>query len=138
MSIHLNVTKMYHDLKKFFGWTRMKKEVVQFVYACLTCQKLKIKHQKSLRLMQPLSIPELKWDRISMDFVTSFLNTTKGRDSIWVIIYRLTKSTHFKLINICYPLQKMVELYIEKVVSLYGISLSIMSNRDLRFTLRFW
>ena len=56
----------------------MKKEVAGFVYACLTCQKLKIEHQKLLGLMQPLSIPEWKWDSISMDFVTSFPKTTKG------------------------------------------------------------
>lgn len=47
----------------------MKKEVAEFVYACLTCQKLKIEHHKSLGMMQPLSTPEWKWDSISMDFV---------------------------------------------------------------------
>ena len=69
----------------------MKKEVAEFVYACLTCQKSKIEHQESLDLVKPLSIPEWKWDNISMDFVTSFPKMAKGCDSIWVIVDRLTK-----------------------------------------------
>lgn len=88
--------------------------------------------------MQPLSIPKWKWDLIFMDFVMSFPKTIKGCDSAWVIVNRLTKSAHFILIKINYPLQKLVELYIEKVASLHGIPLSIVSDRDLRFTSRFW
>jgi hypothetical protein len=60
----------------------MKKDVAKFVYACLTCQKSKIEHQKSIGLMKPLSIPEWKWDSISMDFVTSLPWTAVGHDSI--------------------------------------------------------
>lgn len=72
-----------------------------------------------------------------MDFVTSLLKTTKGYDSILVIVDRLTKSANFILIKFSYPLQKLVEFYIKKVVSLHGISSSIMSDRDLRFISRF-
>lgn len=70
--------------------------------------------------------------------MTSFSKTTKVCDSIWVIVNRLTKSAHFILIKISYPLGKLVELYIEKIVSLHGIPSRILSNRDLRFTSRFW
>ncbi|KAI5395150.1 hypothetical protein KIW84_061665 [Lathyrus oleraceus] len=66
------------ELKKSILEEGMKKKVAEFVYACLTCQKSKIEHQKPLNLMQPLSILEWKWDRVSMDFVTSFPKTTKG------------------------------------------------------------
>lgn len=84
-----------------------------------------------------LSIPEWKWDSISMDFITSLLKTTNGCDSIWVVVYRLTKFAHFIPIRINYNLQKLVELYIQKIVSLYGILSSIISDKDLRFTSRF-
>jgi len=50
----------------------MKKDIAEFVYACLVCQKLKIEHQKPSGLMQPLFVPEWKWDSISMDFVGAF------------------------------------------------------------------
>lgn len=104
LSIHTGATKMYQELKKSFWWPRMKKEVARFEYIRLTCQKSKIEHQKSLDLMQLLSIPEWKWDNISMDLVTSLLRMTKGCDSIWVIVNRLTKSAHFIPFRISYPL----------------------------------
>ncbi|XP_073222428.1 uncharacterized protein [Cicer arietinum] len=69
LSIHPGATKMYKDLKKIFWWPKMKRDVAEFVYACLTCQKSKVEHQKPSGLMQPLNIPEWKWDSISMDFV---------------------------------------------------------------------
>lgn len=64
MSIHHGATKLYQDLKKMFWWPRMKKDISEFVYACLNCQKSKIAHHKLLALMQPLDIHEWKWDNI--------------------------------------------------------------------------
>ena len=61
LSIHPGATKMYHDLKKLFWWSGMKKEISEFVYACLVCQKSKIEHQKPSGLMEPLFVPEWKW-----------------------------------------------------------------------------
>lgn len=95
---------MYQHLRNLFWCPGMKKEVTEFVYACLTCQKLKIEHHKSASLMQPLSIHDWKWDNISMDFVISLPKRTKGCDSIWVIVDIVTKSTHFILIKIKYTL----------------------------------
>lgn len=90
----------------------MKKDVADFINACLTCQKSKVEHQKSLGLIQPLSILEWKWDSISMDLMMSLPKTSKGNDSVWVIMDRLTKSAHLILIKVSYSLQKLVELYI--------------------------
>ena len=80
------------------------------MYACLTCQKSNIEHQKPAGLMQPLEVPEWKWDSISMDFVTGLPNTLRGHDSIWVIVDRLTKSAHFIPINITHPIAKLAEI----------------------------
>lgn len=57
LSIHPGAPKMYQDLKRLFWWPGMKKEIAEFVYACLVCQKSKIEHQKSSSLMQPLFVP---------------------------------------------------------------------------------
>lgn len=57
LSIHPGATKMYQDLKTLFWWSGMKRDVAQFVYACLTCQKSKVEHQKPAGLMQPLKVP---------------------------------------------------------------------------------
>nr|GFB22915.1 hypothetical protein [Tanacetum cinerariifolium] len=75
--IHLGSTKMYRDLKQNFWWNGMKQDVTRFVAKCLTCQQVKIEHQRASGLLQPLDIPTWKWDQISMDFVT-------GLPRIWI------------------------------------------------------
>ena len=138
LSIHPGATKMYQDLKNLFWWPGMKRDVAQFAYACLTCQKSKVEHQKPVGLMQPLEVPEWKWDSISMDFVTGLPNTSRGHDSIWVIVDRLTKSAHFIPINISFPVSKLAEIYTSVIVKLHGVPLCIVSDRDPRFTSDFW
>ena len=94
----------------------MKKEITKFVYSCLTCQKSTVKHQKPTSLMKPLSIPEWKSYSVSMDFVPGLLKTSKGNDSIWVIVDRLTKSTHFLPMKINHPMEKLADMYIGEIV----------------------
>src|ERR1043165_450423 len=88
--------------------------------------------------MQPLEIPEWKWDSISMDFVTGLPNTARGHNSIWVIVDRLTKSNHFIPIDISFPVSKLAEIYTNVIVKLHGVLLCIVSDRDPRFTFDFW
>ena len=59
-TVHPGKTKMYQDLKKLYWWDGMKKEVAQFVQTCLTCQQIKVEHQKPSGLLQPLEVPEWK------------------------------------------------------------------------------
>lgn len=74
------------------------------------------------------------WDSISIDFVTGLPSTLKGSNAIWVIVYRLMKSAHFIPIKINFPLQRLIEIYIEVNVKFHGIQSSIVSERDPRFT----
>jgi len=113
LSIHPRANKMYQDLRRLFWWPGMKKEIAEFVYAYLVCQKSKIEHQKPSGLMQPLFVPEWKWDSISMDIVGALPKTVKGFDSIWVIVDRLTKSSHFVPIKTSMSVAKLAEIYIE-------------------------
>ncbi|MCI10571.1 retrotransposon protein, partial [Trifolium medium] len=138
LSIHPGVTKIYQDLKKLFWWPGMKKQISEFLYACLVCQKSNIEHQKPSGLLQPLFMPEWKWDSISMDFVGGLPRTTKGNEVIWVIVDRLTKSDHFITIKTGMLVPKLDEIYVEQIVRLHGIPSSIISDRDPRFTSRFW
>ena len=73
-----------------------------------------------------------------MDFVTGLPNTQRGHNAIWVIVDRLTKSAHFIPIDITYSMERLAEIYIRVIVKLHGVSLSIVSDRDPRFTSRFW
>ncbi|GJX29273.1 reverse transcriptase domain-containing protein [Tanacetum coccineum] len=94
-ALHKGSDKMYQDLKKLYWWPNMKANVATYVSKCLTCSKVKAEHQKpSGFLVQPM-VPQWKWGRITMDFITKLPKTSSGYDTIWVIIDRLTKSAHF-------------------------------------------
>ena len=73
-----------------------------------------------------------------MDFLLGLPKAAKGNDSIWVIVDRLTKLAHFSPVKINHHIEKLVDIYIEEIVRLHGIPSSIVSDRDLRFTMMFW
>ena len=73
----------------------MNRDIFEFVARCLTCQQVKVEHLRPGGLLQSFSIPEWKWEHISMDFVDDFPRSAKGNESIWVIVCRLTKVACF-------------------------------------------
>ena len=137
-AIHPGSTKMYQDLKMSFWWSGMKRDVSEFVTKFFVCQRVKAEHQVPSGLLQPIRIPEWKWDRITMDFVVGLPLTGRKHDSVWVVVDQLTKSAHFLPVRTDYSLDKLAKLYIKEIVRLHGIPISIISDRDLRFTSRFW
>ena len=137
-AMHHGSTKMYHTLREHYWWKGMKKEIADFVSRCLTCQQVKAEHQKPTGKIQPLLIPVWKWNKITMDFVTGLPRTRRQHDAIWVIVDRLTKSTHFHPVINDDLLDKLAQLYVEEIVRLHGVPISIVSDRDPRFTSRFW
>ena len=137
-SIHPGSTKMYQDLKRNFWWPDMKRDIADWVSKCFTCQKVKAEHQRPSGLIQPLEIPEWKWEHIAMDFVVGLPRTKANHDAIWVVVDRLTKSAHFLPINERYSLDKLVHLYLKEIVMRHGVPVSIVSDRDPRFNSRFW
>jgi hypothetical protein len=95
LSIHPRSSKMYQELRPCYWWTKMKKEIAAYVAHYDTCCRVKALHMRPVGLLQPLSVPDWKWDDISMDFITGLPITQKGNDSIWVIVDHRTKSAHF-------------------------------------------
>ena len=73
----------------------MKKEIVEYIAKCLECQKVKDEHRHPAELLQPLPIPEWKWEVVTMDFITKLPRTNKQHDSIMVVVDKLTKAAHF-------------------------------------------
>jgi hypothetical protein len=92
---------------------------------------------KPAGLLQSLSVPKWKWEEISMDFITGLLVTQKGNDSIWVIVDRLTKSTHFMSVKTTYRPPNYADIYIAEIVWLHGILRTIVSNRGTQFIAHF-
>jgi hypothetical protein len=99
---------------------------------------VKAKHQRPAKTLKPLLIPKWKWDEIAMDFILGLPKTPTGEDSIWVVVDRLTKSAHFIPIKVKDPMNKLARLYVQNVVRLHGVPSAIISDRDSRFTSRFW
>ena len=116
----------------------MKKDIVEFVSRCLVCQQVKTEHQKPIRTLKPLPITKWKWEHITMDFVINLPCAQTSHDAILVIADRLTKSAHFLAIRSTFSLDRMVRLCIDEIVKLYEVLVTIVSNRDPRFTSQFW
>jgi hypothetical protein len=97
-SIHPGSTKMYKDLKTRYWWYGMKREAMEYVALCDTCQRVKAEYQRPARLLQPLKILEWKWKEIRME---------ARYDSIWVIVDRLAKVAHFIPVKTTYSSAKL-------------------------------
>ena len=108
--------------------------MVKFVEKCLTCQQVKAEHQHPAGMMKPLSIQEWKWDHVMIDFIVGLPRMASGKDSIWVIVDRLTKTAHFIPIRISFSLDRLARLYVNEIVSKHGVPASIISDRDPRVT----
>jgi hypothetical protein len=137
-SIHPGSEKMYQDLKKKFWWYGMKREIAEHVAICDSCQRIKAEHQRPARLLQPLRIPQWKWDEIEMDFIFGLPRTRAGYGSIWVVVDRLTKSSHFIPVKTNYNSAVLAELYMSQIVCLHGVPKKIVSDRGTQFTSHFW
>ena len=137
-AMHPGSTKMYHTLREHYWWRGMKKDFAEFVSRCLICQQVKAEHQRPARLLQSLLIPQWKWEKITMDFMVGLPRCQSGYDAIWVIVDRLTKSVHFLPMKNSDSIEKLTELYVKEIVQLHGTNVSIVSDRDTRFTSRFW
>ncbi|GJT66229.1 putative reverse transcriptase domain-containing protein, partial [Tanacetum coccineum] len=135
--IHPGADKMYHDLRNMYWWPGMKRDIATYISKCLTCLKVKAEHQRPLSLLQELKIIEWKWDRITMDFITKLPRSSSGHDIIWAIVDNLTKSAHFLAIQEDYKMEKFSRLYIDKILARHRVPVSIISDRDGRFTLQF-
>jgi hypothetical protein len=127
-SIHPGGNKMYHNLKDTYWWYEMKLDVAEYVALCDTCQRVKAEHQRPAGLLQPLQVPEWKWEEIVMDFIVGLPRTQSGYDSIWVIVDRLTKVAHFIPIKTTYSGPQLAELYMSRIVCLHGVLKKIVSD----------
>jgi hypothetical protein len=113
-SIQPGSEKMYQDLKKKFWWYGMKREIAEHVAICDSCQRIKAEHQRPAGLLQPLRIPQWKWDEIGMDFIVGLPRTRAGYDSIWVAVD------------------------MSRIICLHGVPKKIVSDRGTQFTSHFW
>ena len=135
---HLGLDKTLDLVQRGFKWDGMTAEVKEFVQTCLTCQQIKHSTQKKAGLLQPLPIPDKKWDQISMDLITQLPVSRSGNDCIVVFVDRLTKMIHLAACKTAIKSHEIADLLIKTVVKYHGVPSAIVSDRDTRFTSNFW
>jgi hypothetical protein len=116
----------------------MKRAIAEYVALCDNYQRVKAERQRPAGLLQPLKIPQWKWEEISMDFIIGLSTTQSCYDSIWVIIDRFSNVAHFIPVKTTYKGANLAELYIARIVCLHGVPKKIVSDRGIQFTSRFW
>ena len=125
-------------LRKDFFWANMKSEVAHFLARCMGCQQVKAKHQHLEGLLLPLPIPEWKWEVISVDFITGFPKSKKKNDYVMVVVDKLSKDAHFIPVKSTYKVVNIADIFMKEVFRLHGIPKTIISNRDVKITGKFW
>lgn len=134
---HQGAAKTYQAVRGRFTWKGLKQDIMHHVQEWLHCQESKEEYAKLAGLLQPLPIPQQKWEHISMDFITG-LPKAQGKDYIMVVVDRLTKFAHFFAITTSYTAIQIAELFFQEVFRLHGTPLRIVSDRDSKFMSVFW
>jgi hypothetical protein len=115
----------------------MKKEIAEYIARCMECQRVKAEHRHPAGLLQPLPIPEWKWEVVKMDFITGLPRTNKQHDSIMVVVDKLTKAAHFIPLKTTHMTSNVVDMYMREIARLHGIPKTIVYDRDPKFTSKF-
>lgn len=137
MGGHSGFFRTYKRLAAVLLWDGMKRDIQRFVAECDACQRVKYDTHKPASLLQPLRIPKQVWDDVSLDFIRG-LPKALGRDTIMVVMDRLTEYVHF--FSLSHPLtaHEITNIFVQEVVRLHGFSRSIVSDRDHVFISNFW
>ena len=135
---HFGQAKTYDLVSRYYWWPNQKREVLHYVDTCTICQQMKYSRKRTPGLLQPLPIPESPWTELSMDFITQLPMTKGGHDAIIVFVDRLTKMVRIAATVTEVSAEGAANLLVLNVFRHHGIPLSIVSDRDGRFTSKFY
>ncbi|CAI7732175.1 unnamed protein product [Closterium sp. NIES-53] len=135
---HFGSNKTLAGIAKYYYWPRMAADVQQFVTSCNTCQRMKSSKQKKTGLLQPLPVPEQPWQVVSLDFITGLPSTSRGHDSILVVIDKFSKMGHFTPTNATATAEATARLFFDRIITIHGIPATLILDRDPKFTSKFW
>jgi hypothetical protein len=133
---HFGVKKTKDILAAHFFWPKMRREVVQFIARCTTCQKAKSQLNPH-GLYMPLPAPSVPWEDISIDFMLGLPRTKRGRDSIFVVVDRFSKIAHFIPCHKTDDASHIADLFFKEIIRLHGMPNTIVSDHDTRFLSHF-
>ncbi|GJP70686.1 hypothetical protein CLOP_g1598 [Closterium sp. NIES-67] len=135
---HFGSNKTLTGIAKHYHWPHLAEDVQKFVTSCDTCQRMKSSKQKKAGLLQPLLVPEQPWQVVSLDFIIRLPPTISGHDAILVVIDKFFKMGHFIPTHTTARTEETVQFFVRYIISQYGIPTTLISDRDPKFTSKFW
>ncbi|KAJ9526673.1 hypothetical protein QJQ45_017555 [Haematococcus lacustris] len=135
---HLGRDKTYLRLSRLVYWPRMAAAVHDYIRTCTHCQRNKSSTTKPFGLLQPLPVPQHRWEQVSMDLITQLPVTSAGHDAIVVFVDKLTKMIHTVPTTTTVSAPELAQLFFDSVFKYHGLPKVIISDRDPRFTSNFW
>ena len=134
---HLGSEKTLKYLRHWYWWPTIARDTIAFCDTCGLCQSIKTSNQKPPGLLHSLPLPTQPWELVGMDFMGP-LPESSGSDFIMVVICRLTLMVHVLPCHSTVTAMQVSDLYYREIVRLHGLPESIVSDRDPRFTSKFW
>lgn len=134
---HFGVAKTLPILQSNFYWPNMRKDVERICGNCIVCKKAKSKSQPH-GMYTPLPVSTSPWIDLSMDFVLGLPRSSKGNDSIFVVVDRFSKMAHFSPCKKTSDASNIANLFFRDIVRLHGMPKTIVSDRDAKFLSYFW
>ena len=131
---HLGFDKTYSSLLRTVYWPRLARDTRQYVATCESCQRNKHSNPHPAGLMQPLPTPQQRWETVTMDFIVQLPLTPRGFDAITV----LSKQAHFVPSRTKDTASDVARIFFDNVFRLHGMPTTFVSDRDSKFTSRFW
>ena len=134
---HVGIRRTLDLVDRQFHWRRWRRDVTSYVRTCPTCQQMKSDNRAKAGLLQPLPVPTRKWEQVTTDLVTD-LPESGGYTAIAVFVDRLTKMVHFAPCTKEVTAPQYAKLFVDHVFKLHGLPEVLISDRDPRFSSRFW
>lgn len=134
---HFGYQKTADYVRRWYWWPTVGKDTKAFCSSCGVCQATKTSNQPVAGLLHSLPVPSRPWGSIAMDFIGPFPRSGE-HDYLWVVLCRLTSLVHLVPISTTTTANQLAWLYVKEIVKLHGIADSIVSDRDTKFTSRFW
>jgi len=138
ISGHMGEWKTLKRMKAHFYWPNLQKTVSEYVKSCDLCQRNKGTNQLPRGLLQALEIPDTRWETVTMDLITQLPRTKRGNTAVVVFVDKLSKMVHYAATRTEVTAPELAEIFLDTVVKHHGIPKSIVSDRDSRFTSKFW
>ncbi|KAJ8507306.1 hypothetical protein ONZ45_g10310 [Pleurotus djamor] len=133
---HAGRFKTLELVSRSYWWPNMSRYVGSYTRHCDTCQRMKTRRQLPMGELNPLEVPNGRWDRISVDFIVE-LPESDGFDAIMNVVDSVSKRAHFIPTHTSISALGSANLYLQHVWKLHGLPSSVLSDRGTQFVAQF-